>query len=90
MRAANGFHARSWNPQWDPRGSLSLFVYKLLPGLTLPGVWEETITASLHSQIILQLGTARTLNGFLALLPYLGRRSRKKKKKKTDDTAPDK
>lgn len=55
LRAPNGFHACSWNPQWDPRGiSLSLLVYKLLPVLTVPGVWEETITASLHSQIILQ------------------------------------
>lgn len=82
MRAANGFHARSWNPQWDPRGSLSLFVYKLLPGLTLPGVWEETITASLHSQIILQLGTARTLNGFFGFIAIFGTTLQEGKKKK--------
>lgn len=48
-----------------PGGSLSLFVYKPMPVLTVPGVWEETITGSLHSQIILQpdARTAWTLNG---------------------------
>lgn len=34
--------------------SLSLFVYKLLPASTVPGVWEETIPDSLHSQMMLQ------------------------------------
>lgn len=74
---------------WDPRGSLSLslFVYKLLPVLTVPGVWEETITGSLYSQIILRPDTLHGLDSewILALLPYLERHFRE-----TDDTAPDK
>lgn len=54
--------------------SLSLFVYKLLPVLTVPGVWVETITASLHSQIILQRNSLHSLESqwILARLPYLG------------------
>lgn len=66
--------------------TLSLFVYTLLPGLgwLLPGVWEETITASLHRQIVLQTSALRG-KWILALLPYLGKHS-----SRTDDTASDK
>lgn len=77
---ARGIHTRI-------PGDLSLFVYKLLPEMTVPGVWEETITGSLHSQIILQPGA---LHGYdsewiLVLLPHLRRHFRK-----TEDRASDK
>lgn len=67
--------------------SFTLFVYKPMPVLTVPSVWEETITGSLHSQIILQPDALHGLDSewILALLPYLGSHFRE-----TDDTAPDK
>ena len=66
-------------------GVLSVFVYTLLPLLTVAGVWEETITGSLHSQIALQpdaLHGYKTLNGFGIYCHIWGRHSRR-----SDDTA---